>query len=137
MSSVPGVAADAGPAMASGAASAAVAVRRPAALARLELLSDAIATIMARGIAQGDAPVVAALVRGLHRYWLLSGRMQEAVRVVAAACAVPGHQPSDQVQLELLAGVWRSYLATPRRSTCSTGRSRVQWSSLSRRIGPS
>ena len=82
----------------------------PDGLAHLEPLSDAIATILARGTGQGDAPVVAALVRGLHRYWLLSGRIQEALRVIDAACAVPGHDPSDQVHLDLLAGVWRSYL---------------------------
>ena len=82
----------------------------PAGLARLEPLSDAIATILARATSQADAPVVAALVRGLHRYWLLSGRIQEALRVIDAACAVPGHSPSDQVHLDLLAGVWSSYL---------------------------
>ena len=65
----------------------------PVGLARLELLSDAIATIL-RGQRHADAPC--ATLGGLHRTAALE--ITEALRVIAAARVVPGHRPSDQVR---------------------------------------
>ena len=86
------------------------------AAAEAELLGrdhDTLMTSLSRAIEGRKTELVARIVIGLARYWLLRGLLVEGRSWCLAARAMPGHLTRERVRLELLAGTYASYLEDP------------------------
>ena len=79
-------------------------------LSRISRDADPIAGALARGITCGSGDDVAGLVIGLHRYWLLSGRIPEGRRSIEAVSASGVATVADLARIEVLRGTFASYL---------------------------
>ncbi len=81
---------------------------------------DTLVVALSRAVGSGDAASAAALVLGLNRYWLLSGRLTEGRRWVQRAVELPGHTAASSARLGVLAGTYASYLNHPGTATVLT-----------------
>ena len=81
----------------------------PRALELLRRDEDSLLTALNRS-SEDRAEVAVRLIRAAHRYWLLTGRLAEAVITIDRVLAIPALARADRAWLDVLAGTYQSYL---------------------------